>query len=94
MNDVLDDDAIQQALAGLPGWALDDSKLFREYRFTEFREAFAFMTRVAELADMQDHHPDWYNSYTTVRIWLISHDVGGITQRDMRLANSINQLRP
>ena len=92
MNDVLDDDAIQQALAGLPGWALDDGKLFREYRFTEFREAFAFMTRVAELADMQDHHPDWYNSYTTVRIWLISHDVGGITQRDVRLAEAINQL--
>jgi len=92
MNDVLDDKALQQALQALPNWSLDDGKLFREYRFTAFREAFAFMTRVAELADMQDHHPDWFNSYTTVRIWLVSHDVGGITRRDIRLAEAISRL--
>ncbi len=92
MNTLLTEDAIQQALEKLAGWQLDDGKLYREYRFTDFREAFDFMEKVAGLADRQDHHPDWWNSYRTVRIWLTSHDAGGLTERDIQLANAIQAL--
>ena len=75
-----------------PGWAVIDGKLHRELVFADFAEAFAFMTRVAELAERADHHPDWSNSWNTVTIDLTSHDVGGLTDRDVALAAAINEL--
>ncbi len=76
-----------------PGWQVVDGKLHRELVFADFAEAFAFMTRVAaELAERADHHPDWSNSWNTVTIDLTSHDVGGITARDIALAEAISQL--
>lgn len=92
MSTLLTEDAIGQALAKLPSWQLEDGKLYREYRFGDFREAFDFMEQVARLADRQDHHPDWWNSYRTVRIWLTSHDAGGLTERDIRLATAIQAI--
>ena len=75
-----------------PGWHVVDGKLHRELTFTDFAEAFAFMTRVAAAAGSADHHPDWSNAWNTVTIDLVSHDAGGITARDVRLAEAINLL--
>lgn len=74
------------------GWRQEDNALHREFTFTNFAEAFAFMTTVAEMAEAADHHPDWSNSYNTVAIALTSHDKGCVTQRDSSLAEQINTL--
>ena len=83
---------LEQALAEVPGWTLVDGRLHRELRFADFSEAFAFMTRVALAAEKADHHPDWSNSWNTVTIDLVSHDAGGLTARDVALAEAINAL--
>ncbi|MBJ7294539.1 MAG: 4a-hydroxytetrahydrobiopterin dehydratase [Ilumatobacteraceae bacterium] len=74
------------------GWRHEDNALRREFTFTNFVEAFAFMTSIAEMAEAADHHPDWSNSYNTVTIALTSHDKGCVTQRDSSLAEQINSL--
>ena len=74
------------------GWRHEDNALRREFTFTNFAEAFAFMTSIAEMAEAADHHPDWSNSYNTVSIALTSHDKGCVTQRDSSLAEQINTL--
>lgn len=84
-----------QLLAALPsggGWRLEDGKLTRDYRFADFSLAFAFLTRVALAAAKADHHPDIHNSYSRVRLELYSHDAGGVTQRDLALAQAIDKL--
>jgi 4a-hydroxytetrahydrobiopterin dehydratase len=62
--------------------------------FADFVEAFGFMTRVALLAETANHHPEWSNVYNRVEIDLTTHDAGGITERDFKLAQRINQLQP
>ena len=74
------------------GWRHEDNALRREFTFTNFAEAFAFMTSIAVMAEAADHHPDWSNSYNTVAIALTSHDKGCVTQRDSSLAEQINSL--
>jgi len=75
------------------GWDVVDGALHRRLTFADFAAAFAFMTRVAEIAEEQDHHPDWSNSWNVVEISLRSHDAGGaITERDVRLAQRINEV--
>ena len=74
------------------GWRHESNALRREFKFTNFKEAFAFMTSIAEMAEAADHHPDWSNSYNTVTIALTSHDKGCVTQRDSSLAEQINTL--
>ena len=74
------------------GWRHEDNALRREFTFTNFAEAFTFMTSIAEMAERADHHPDWSNSYNTVTIALTSHDKGCVTQRDTSLAEQINTL--
>lgn len=75
------------------GWDVVDGALHRRLTFADFAEAFAFMTRVAEIAEEHDHHPDWSNSWNVVEISLRSHDVGGvIAERDVRLAQRINEV--
>jgi 4a-hydroxytetrahydrobiopterin dehydratase len=74
------------------GWQLDDDRLLRTFTFDDFSEAWAFMSRVALLAERHDHHPDWSNSWNRVDIALWSHDAGGVTERDRRLAGAINAL--
>lgn len=73
------------------GWAVVDGKLHRELEFQNFVEAFGFMTMVALLAEKADHHPDWSNSWNKVAIDLVSHDKGGVTDRDHELALAINR---
>jgi 4a-hydroxytetrahydrobiopterin dehydratase len=73
-------------------WDEVDGKLHREFTFANFSEAWAFMTRVALLAEKRDHHPDWSNSWNKVVIDLVSHENGGITDRDRELAAAIDEL--
>ena len=74
------------------GWDVRNGTLFRKFEFENFQGAFAFMTMVADIAEQQNHHPDWCNSWNTVNISLKSHDVGAITGRDVALATAINVL--
>ncbi|EON78507.1 Pterin-4-alpha-carbinolamine dehydratase [Lunatimonas lonarensis] len=74
-------------------WIENDNKLVKEFEFGDFSEAFAFMTRVAFLAEQQGHHPDWSNSYNKVSISLTSHDQGSVvTEKDWKLAKAIDLL--
>lgn len=88
----LSDARIEEALGGLEGWSLREGKLHRELRFRDFGEAFAFMTRVALVAEKMDHHPEWTNVYRRVVIDLVSHDAGGVTERDLEMARRVNEL--
>jgi 4a-hydroxytetrahydrobiopterin dehydratase len=74
------------------GWKVEDKAIARQFKFKDFSQAFAFMTRVALAAEKMDHHPDWSNSYNTVDIRLTTHSAGGLTSNDMKLAATINQL--
>ncbi|MCS6959036.1 MAG: 4a-hydroxytetrahydrobiopterin dehydratase [Pseudanabaenaceae cyanobacterium SKYGB_i_bin29] len=82
---------IQEALTTLTGWQLVEGKLHKVYQFPSFVAAFAFMTKVALIAEKMDHHPDWYNVYNRVTINLTTHDAGGITNKDVELARQIDQ---
>ena len=73
-------------------WQVVDCVLHKKFEFRNFAEAFAFMTKVAAVAEQQNHHPDWSNSWNIVEISLCSHDKGAITQRDHDLANAIDEL--
>ena len=88
----LSDEAIDHALADLPEWRRDGDFIRRDFVFVDFQEAFAFMTRVAFIAESSDHHPNWYNVYNRVEISLSTHDAGGITQRDTAMAAAIDAL--
>ena len=75
------------------GWTHENDMLSREWRFTDFSEAFGFMTRVALLAEQADHHPNWSNVYNAVYIGLTSHDAGNVvTEKDVSLARRINEI--
>jgi 4a-hydroxytetrahydrobiopterin dehydratase len=76
-------------------WKEEDNKLYRKFSFKNFNEAFAFMTRVALIAEKMDHHPLWTNVYNTVEMWLSTHDAGDIvTEKDRKLAEAIDKLVP
>ena len=74
-------------------WKETDNKLYMKFEFSDFSEAFSFMTRVALIAEKMDHHPLWTNVYNTVEIWLSTHDAGDIvTEKDKKLAEEIDSL--
>jgi 4a-hydroxytetrahydrobiopterin dehydratase len=74
-------------------WTEKDSSLYRKFEFKDFNEAFAFMTRVALIAEKMDHHPKWTNVWNTVEVWLFTHDAGDIvTEKDRKLADKISAL--
>jgi len=84
---------VAEALKGLPLWAAhagDRPAIERRLTFADFNAAFGFMTRVALLADKIDHHPEWSNVYNRVEILLTTHDSGGVTDRDIRMARFID----
>ena len=82
---------IKERLIPHPSWRLEDGWLARDLQFADFEAAWQFMSHVADCAEQQDHHPNWYNVYSTVQIRLSSHDANGITERDFALAESIDQ---
>ena len=81
---------IATALVGAPGWIHSGDGITRQYKFGDFVEAFAFMARVALLAEKADHHPEWSNIYNKVDIRLTTHDAGGLSKRDFALAQAID----
>jgi 4a-hydroxytetrahydrobiopterin dehydratase len=83
---------IERRLQPLPDWVVDQHKLYRQFVFRDFVEAFGFISRVALLAEAMNHHPEWSNVYNRVDIHLTSHDAGGISERDFTLAGRINRL--
>lgn len=82
------------ALAALPGWSLraDGLAIERKLTFADFGEAFGFMARVAIAAEKADHHPEWFNVYNRVEITLTTHDAGGLSVRDVKLAEAIDAM--
>jgi|TARA_B110000014_G_scaffold199628_1_gene148985 4a-hydroxytetrahydrobiopterin dehydratase len=88
----LDKAEIAAGLKDVEEWIIEDDKLFREFKFSRFVEAFGFMSSVAIVAEKQNHHPEWFNVYNKVRIHLTTHEAGGITEKDFTLARSIDGI--
>ncbi len=87
-------DRLPELLGTLPGWRHVDERggtLTREFRFADFAQAFAFMTRIALTAEKHDHHPEWSNVYNRVVMTLTTHDAGGLTMRDIDLARQADE---
>ena len=83
-----------QLLTDLPDWSLarEGKAITRTFQFGDFSEAWGFMSRVALLADSQDHHPEWFNVYAKVEITLTTHDAGGLSYRDAKMARAVDDL--
>ena len=94
MAERLSAEARKSALRGLSGWSevAGREAIARTFAFRDFNEAFGFMTRVALVAEKRDHHPEWRNVYKTVEVVLSTHDAGGVTARDIELANAMNAI--
>lgn len=89
----LSDEARAAFFRDFPGWSPVDGReaAHRTFKFEDFNAAFGFMTRVAIAADKADHHPEWSNVYNTVEITLTTHDAGGLSSRDVALAEFIDK---
>ena len=83
---------IQELIAELDAWTVENGKLHREYKFRSFVQAFGFMVQVALLAERAAHHPEWCNVYNRVVVDLTTHDAGGITRKDLELARQMEQV--
>ncbi|MEO8585845.1 MAG: 4a-hydroxytetrahydrobiopterin dehydratase [Acidobacteriota bacterium] len=83
---------VDARLSTLPGWKRVKERLHRTFTFTDFSEAFAFMVRAALAAEKMDHHPDWSNAWNKVTVNLSTHDAGGITDLDVKLAAKMNRI--
>jgi 4a-hydroxytetrahydrobiopterin dehydratase len=94
MAEKLNDAARKAALAKLDGWSDAEGReaICKKYRFKDFNEAFGFMIRAALVAEKLDHHPEWFNVYNRVEVTLATHDAGGVTERDIRLAQEMDRL--
>jgi 4a-hydroxytetrahydrobiopterin dehydratase len=94
MSQKLAGEARKAALARLKGWSEASGRdaITKKFVFADFSEAFGFMTRVALLAEKLDHHPEWFNVYKTVEATLSTHDAGGLTERDIKLAEAMDRL--
>ena len=88
----LNETEIRKSLETLPGWKLVEKAIERQIEFPDFKAAMKFVNTVAEAAEAANHHPDITINYNKVRFTLISHDLGGVTQRDIKMAGKINQL--
>lgn len=93
MIEKLSGEARESALARLDGWTEAEGRdaITKEFRFADFNRAFAFMARVALMAEKTDHHPEWFNVYNRIDVTLSTHDAGGLTERDIALAEFMDQ---
>jgi 4a-hydroxytetrahydrobiopterin dehydratase len=93
MSAALTSSQIQEALAGLDGWVLEQSKLLKVYKLKDFKAALAFINQVGAEAERLNHHPDIHNSWNRVTLRLCTHDAGGqITEKDLTLARAIQSI--
>ena len=94
MRAKLTGEARKSALAKLSGWSEVSGRdaITRKFVFRDFNAAFGFMTRAALVAEKLDHHPEWFNVYKTVEVTLSTHDAGGVTELDVKLAGTMNEL--
>lgn len=94
MSETLTGEARADALARLDGWREVDGRdaIAKTFTFKNFNAAFGFMTRAALVAEKMNHHPEWSNVYRTVEVTLTSHDAGGVTERDVRLAAAMDRF--
>jgi len=90
---VLNETQIREALSGLPEWKYSAGAIRRDYQFKDFMQAMSFVNKVAERAETANHHPDIDIRYNKVTLALVSHDAGGVTARDIRMAKQINELK-
>jgi 4a-hydroxytetrahydrobiopterin dehydratase len=88
----LSDPEVQAWLAKYPGWALEQGMIRRTFTFADFRRAMGFVNRIADAAEAADHHPDIDIRYSKVTLALVTHDAGGLTQRDVALAERADDL--
>ncbi len=94
MAQKLSGEARKQALARLKGWSEASGRdaISKKFVFADFNQAFGFMTRAALIAEKMDHHPEWFNVYKTVEVTLSTHDAGGLTEKDIQLAEAMDKL--
>jgi 4a-hydroxytetrahydrobiopterin dehydratase len=94
MTDKLNAETRKAALAKLAGWSevAGRDAISKKYVFKDFNEAFGFMTRAALVAEKMDHHPEWFNVYKTVQVTLSTHDAGGVTELDVKLAQAMDKI--
>lgn len=87
-------EARRAALAKLTGWSdvAGRDAIARKFVFKDFNQAFGFMTRAALVAEKMDHHPEWFNVYKTVEVTLATHDAGGVTELDVKLAEAMDKI--
>lgn len=88
----LNQSEIQQKLTEVKGWRLDGSAIKKEWQFKDFNEAMVFINRVADLAREQDHHPELFNVYNRVSLRFSTHDAGGLTNRDFKMATAVDEI--
>ena len=92
MVSLLEQNQLDYFIEKNPSWIIDNKMIKKEFKFDNFVDAFGFMSKVAILSEKMDHHPDWQNAYNKVKINLTTHDKGGITNNDIKLAKSIDKL--
>jgi 4a-hydroxytetrahydrobiopterin dehydratase len=83
---------VAEHMKSLPDWELGQDRILRKFRFKSFVEAFGWMSSVALVAERMNHHPEWRNVWATVEVELTTHDAGGLTERDMKLASKMDEL--
>lgn len=88
----LDEAQVTRHMKSLPGWELGEDRIKRTFRFKDFVEAFGWMSSVALIAERMNHHPEWRNVWATVEVELSTHDAGGLTELDMKLAAEMDTL--
>jgi 4a-hydroxytetrahydrobiopterin dehydratase len=92
MSTQLTDSEVRTALEKLPGWKVNGKAIERKFEFPDFKQAMLFVNRIAAAAEEANHHPDISISYNKVTLGLISHDSGGVTNRDVKMAGRINEI--
>jgi len=94
MAEKLSRDARKDALAGLSGWSevVGRDAIAKTFTFKDFNHAFGFMTQSALVAEKMDHHPEWFNVYKKVEVTLSTHDAGGVTALDIKLAEAMDKI--
>lgn len=93
MAKLLPQTEIEDKLRELNGWQSADGRIKKNYKFSDFKDAFRFMSAMADYSEKVNHHPDWFNSYQQVNVELSTHDAGGVTESDLHWAAQAEEIR-